>query len=370
LLWGLLLDGGALDMRARAACLLAELSPDGEGWAAAAPGLVDWLLAQGPLAIGHWANELRPVAAVLVPSLAARFRAAVQAGANPLLPATLLADYAAGQPDLLAELLTEADGPAAEALRAPLLGHRAAAVAALRAVLAQSPAGRTAEREALARRQARAAVALIRFDDGEPVWPLFRHAPMPDLRSELIHELGPLGADAAAITRQLRAEGDVSAQRALVLSLGEFPPAAVAKLRQELTPWLVERYHTHPDAGLHAAIAWLLRGPWASAGAAALLDAVDRAARGLAPAGERSWYVSPAGRPMTVVSGPVTFRIGLARGRARSGGRRGRPLPARPALLRRGLAHGDRRGAQRFQGGPGPPGPAHRPPPLPGVQPH
>ena len=55
--------------------------------------------------------------------------------------------------------------------------------------------GRRAE-EKLAKRQANAAVALLRMNQPAKVWPLLKHSPDPRVRSYLIHRLGPLGADA------------------------------------------------------------------------------------------------------------------------------------------------------------------------------
>ena len=58
------------------------------------------------------------------------------------------------------------------------------------------------KREKLAKRQANAAVALLRMNQPEKVWPLLKHSPDPRVRSYLIHRLGPLGADAEAIVKR------------------------------------------------------------------------------------------------------------------------------------------------------------------------
>ena len=77
-------------------------------------------------------------------------------------------------------------------------------------------------RDKLAKRQANAAVALLRMNQPAKVWPLLKHGPDPRVRSYLIHRLGPLGADAGAILKQLDEEPDVTIRRALLLSLGEY----------------------------------------------------------------------------------------------------------------------------------------------------
>jgi serine/threonine protein kinase/formylglycine-generating enzyme required for sulfatase activity len=115
-------------------------------------------------------------------------------------------------------------------------------------------------KEKLAKRQANAAVALLRMNQPAKVWLLLQHGPDPRVRSYLIHRLSPLGADPTAIVKQLEEEPDVSARRALLLSLGEFgekelPPHA----RASLLPKLQAMYCTETDSGLHAAAEWLLR---------------------------------------------------------------------------------------------------------------
>ena len=47
-------------------------------------------------------------------------------------------------------------------------------------------------KDRLARRQANAAVALLRLEREHKVWPMLQHRPDPRTRSYLIHRLGPL----------------------------------------------------------------------------------------------------------------------------------------------------------------------------------
>src|SRR5262249_55002518 len=88
------------------------------------------------------------------------------------------------------------------------------------------------DRECSARRQANAAVALLRTGRPDAVWPLLRHRPDPRVRSYLIHRLGSLGADPGGIVRRLEEEPDVSARRALLLCLGEFGPGPRSEERR------------------------------------------------------------------------------------------------------------------------------------------
>ncbi len=118
-------------------------------------------------------------------------------------------------------------------------------------------------REKLAKRQANAAVALLRLKQEEKVWPLLARSQEPDdprVRSYLIHRFAPFGVEAAAIIKCLEEEKDITVRRALVLSLGEYsaeqlPPHS----RQALLPKLRAIYCIDADAGLHGAAEWLLR---------------------------------------------------------------------------------------------------------------
>src|SRR5262249_46310844 len=118
------------------------------------------------------------------------------------------------------------------------------------------------KREKLAKRQANAAVALLMLNQHEKVWPLLKRIPPDDprVRSNLIHPLSTLGADAGAIIKRLDEEPDITIDRALLLSLGEFDEKALPPdTRHMLLPRLQEIYRMASDPGLHAAAEWLLR---------------------------------------------------------------------------------------------------------------
>ncbi len=117
-----------------------------------------------------------------------------------------------------------------------------------------------AEHEALAKRQANAAAALARMNDFEKVWPLLKHIQDPRVRSYVTDRLGPLGVDPVALVKRLAMEPDVTSQRALILSLGEFDEGQLpASDRSLLIDRLCAIYESEPDAGLHGTAAWLLR---------------------------------------------------------------------------------------------------------------
>src|SRR5207248_822819 len=75
------------------------------------------------------------------------------------------------------------------------------------------PAVTGEQRDALAQRQANAAVALLHLGEPGRVWPLFRHSEHPDLRTHLLHRAGPLRADVRLLLDQLAVEKDASARQ-------------------------------------------------------------------------------------------------------------------------------------------------------------
>jgi formylglycine-generating enzyme required for sulfatase activity len=181
------------------------------------------------------------------------------------------------------------------------------------------------KRERLAKRQANAAVALLRMNQPTNVWPLLKHGPDPRVRSYLIHRLSSLGANAGAIVKQLDMESDLTIRRALVLSLGEYGEADFTPdARSALLPKLKEMYRTASDPGLHAGCEWLLR-RWKQEAWLKQINekwAKDKKQRekrlevmgkALAKDKEKSppqWYVNSQGQTMVVMPGPVEFVMG------------------------------------------------------------
>jgi formylglycine-generating enzyme required for sulfatase activity len=121
----------------------------------------------------------------------------------------------------------------------------------------------------------------------------------------------------SVIVRRLETETDVSARRALILSLGKFTGEQLSiTKRKPLIAKLLRWYRSDPDPGIHAAIDWLLRYGRQGERPRALdwrqslaLARIDEQLAGRAPE-KRNWYVSKAGHTMVVLHGPVEFRMG------------------------------------------------------------
>jgi hypothetical protein len=146
--------------------------------------------------LGQWSEAFRPVKIRLLPSLSEIFRnQQAERAAERSVATNLLADYA-DQPHLLADLLLDADEKQFAVIYPkikeageeglPLLTGE------INKKLPSDLPSSDAKREKLAKRQANAAVALLRMNQTEEVWPLLKHGPDPRVRSYLIHRLGPV----------------------------------------------------------------------------------------------------------------------------------------------------------------------------------
>jgi serine/threonine protein kinase/formylglycine-generating enzyme required for sulfatase activity len=304
--------------RFRAACALATIDPQGRDWSAIAPAVAGQLVKENPLHLGSWIVGFAPARGVLLGPLGTIFRDADKP-AERTVATTLLAEYAADQPEVLAGLVIDADADQFSTLFPLLSKHRPEASALLLQELSREmpPPEQAAARDALARQQAQAAVALLRLGRDDPAWRSLRHSSDPSRRTYLIHALGRLGTAPDQILRRLETEIDNSVRRALVLSLGEFTADQLpVEERQALVARLLGWYRDDPDSGLHSAVDWLLRRgrqgktprklDWQQGAA---LERIDRELRGQ-PAGKRNWYVSKEGLTLAIVRGPQEFTIG------------------------------------------------------------
>ncbi|MBI1913292.1 MAG: SUMF1/EgtB/PvdO family nonheme iron enzyme [Planctomycetes bacterium] len=185
------------------------------------------------------------------------------------------------------------------------------------------PVPKRDDQEQLARRQATSAVTLLKLEAPEAAWPLYRHRADPEARSQLLWRGGLLGLDPKKLVQRLEVEQDVTAQRALILALGEFSGEQLPQtVRGPLVEKLLKMYRGHLDPGIHGAIDWLLRhgkeGPddrklnW---GQRQELERIDRAlANKASPVpsgpGSKRWYVNGQGQTLVLVPGPVEFGMG------------------------------------------------------------
>jgi len=317
------------DGRLRAAAALAAYDPDGPRWNAVAPSVVDGLVSVDPIFSDDWMKALRPVRDKLQVPLEAVFRDRKEDRANERnLATSILAYYAADKPDILADLLMDADVKQFAVIYPKFKEQSELALPVLTGEidkkLPSDLPSSDEKREKLAKRQANAAVVMLRMNQSEKVWPLLKHSPDPRVRSYLIHRLGPLGADPRVVIRRFDEEGKVSSRRALLLSLGEFDPdqlSAADKEPMRLKVWSL--YRDDPDPGLHGAAEWLLRQwegerfkemneQWAKdqpQTETKLQQIKQELLKGQGKA-KPQWYVNGQGQTLVVIPGPVQFQIG------------------------------------------------------------
>jgi eukaryotic-like serine/threonine-protein kinase len=326
-------DKGKEVQRLRAAAALATYDSDSKKWATCSSLVVKDLVRENPVYLLYWREVYRPVRDSFRKPLAAVYRdQGPERAAERSLATSLLADYAADDPQVLADLLMDADEKQFAVIYPKLKEHGEQCAMLLTGEIAKKlPPGLPSsdgQRETLAKRQANAAVALLRMNQAEKVWPLLRRSHQPDdprVRSYLIHRLSPLGADAGVLVKRLDEEPDVTIRRALVLSLGECSESELSsETRKTLLPKLQTLYCSEADPGLHAAVEWLLRKwqelPW-------LKQVNDEWARDKEQRDKRlkgiqeslrsdkektrpQWYVNGQGQTMVVIPGPVQFGMG------------------------------------------------------------
>ena len=293
-------------------------------WHACAEFLADRLVdavAYNPAQYGLFEESIQPVRSVLIPPLTQIFRD----DSDPLRRSwvtSLLADLASDFPEVLVDLACEADTKQFAALFDGLQRHRQQSIELAQAELNKQLATTASQddQEMLAKRQASAAVILLRLGESATVWPLLPHTPDPRRRSYLLHRLHPLGVDPTEIISRLDVEPDVSARRALILAMGElFDTGGLAHIaesseqnvpvpltRAEFSDRLEQLYRDDPDPGIHGAAEWVLR-RWNQL--ARLKESVQKLASAK-PQGERRWYVNGQGQTMIVIPGLVEFQMG------------------------------------------------------------
>jgi len=303
--------------------------PGNARWVSNRVDVANRLVNENTETIPGWVDALRPVAEPLSVPLIAIFRSEKRGESERNLAAYALAEYFGDQPGVLLELLMDATETQFGSLY-----RRAVEQVDQIAPLLEVELGRKPQRVAAGnqptemdnnawdrfyKRQANAAVALIRMGRLEKSWPKLKHSSDPSLRTYLVHRLGPLGFEPGTALARLAQESDVSIRRALILSLGEYGEGRLATT--ERVAWmtkLIDLYRQEPDPGIHGAADWLLR-LW---GQETQVEAIDkelaklplptlRTGQGEASPqeGDRRWFVNRQGQTMTVIPGPVEFEM-------------------------------------------------------------
>lgn len=316
-LWRVVEQGGGAHegQLLRAASVLAAFAPnDLERWQRAGTQVVDHLVAVPTTHLPYWMELLRPVRRSLLPRLLSVYQDRQRSAAERKLATDLLVYYAADMPEVLARAIQYADEDEFEVLLPLLHAHTTRATAILNATIQEEPAADSLDgpvsealRESLAKRQASAAVALLRIGRPAAAWTVLEHTPDPRARSMLIHLCASLNVDPGLLIEQLDRAESATVRQALCLCLGQYASDRLAgNLRDRILARAWQIYRDDPDPGLHAAAQWLLGklGQHDDAlGVALTLAETEAALNARATADRRRWYITSQGQTMVLIRG-------------------------------------------------------------------
>ena len=312
-----LLDESAeLGARLRVACALAAIEPAATSISSTiAAALTDALLAEHRRELPRWLKLLGSSARFLVSPLGEVCREAGRDPTKQLTAAEALAEILKRerQPAELALFTVEStEGPSRILLRELVSsGPSDSALGKLHEVLAEHVVDPEDEpgKDALAGRQAAAAIALAALGQADSLWPLLRHRADPRVRSFLVERLA---ADTLSprtlLDRLLVPEIDPIERQALLLAWSEMRyPTVAAPVKSAVLASARTLYLDDPDPGVHSAAELLIR-RW---GGLEILRQDDEALRKqAAPRGALRWELGPNGHTLVVLPAPLEYRMG------------------------------------------------------------
>ncbi|MGI9517348.1 MAG: formylglycine-generating enzyme family protein, partial [Pirellulaceae bacterium] len=307
-------------VRFQAACALASYDPQNEFWSRRdfADFVAGHLASALPSELGPWRDALRPVSSSLAESLKAIRLDNTASEQTRSFATDALVNYFEDDVDQLFGLLVDSSQNQFPIVLAALAKHEDRAIDLGETEISKSLMEQVDDdaKESLAKRQANAAVMLLRMNAADSVWPLLTHSPDPRVRTYIIHWLSPLGGNPHQIIDQFERETDDTVKRALLLCLGEFDESSWPEnVQSGLIQELLTIYRDHADSGLHAATRWLLR-KWGQIDQiAAIDDELRQTDEQLVKSGDatQQWYVNGQGQTLAVLDASV-FDMGYPPG--------------------------------------------------------
>eukprot|EP00913_Durusdinium_trenchii_P023476 g22054.t1 len=305
--------------RFNAACALATFDTDNtKQWQPVLSFVADQLvetLTRSPRDFAVVLQSLEPIRKRLAGPVAAIVRDTKRGELQRETALNVVLEYAGDDARQLADVLAYSEQRQFGKTFDKLTTQKTAALPHLTAILkeAWTDTAPESEKERIAKRQANAAVALLKLGETIPVWPLLKHSPDLRARSYFIHWAAPLGVDPQLFLKRFETEPDTSIRRALLLTLGEYNEhqLPVAR-RQPLLKTLLTVYETDPDPGLHGCAAWLLR-MWGQKRSVReinkKLQSNEEQRKAQMKDGKRRWYVNTQRQTFAVLTADV-FRMG------------------------------------------------------------
>ena len=297
--------------RLRAAAALAKYDSTNRRWSQIQDDVGNDLVAVPSVHVSSWMDLLRPVSEKLIPSLREIHRDTHRRETERSLATDILTVYSADQPDVLVDLLADAEPFQFVKIYDVLAEHRDRFLVLGKVELEKrlNENGSEDEKEALGHRQANVAIALLKLGEAEQIWDLLKHSPDPRARSNFIHWLSPLNGDPQILIRRLRdkdTEDEKSIRSALLLTLGEFSESQLPGVERAcLFEALKDIYEFDPDPGLHAAAEWLLK-QWKEGQSIQLVNdrlcVNEQQLRSQMLKDERQWYINKQGQTFVILN--------------------------------------------------------------------
>lgn len=288
--------------RLRAAALLAAYDPANEKWKTTNDDIVDALVTGELLNVDQWTALLAPAADQLIDSLTRQFHDASAGQSERVTAARILAKL--GRPDLLADLLLDADAAQFPLLLQALDDKREIVVPAMeKAIVQRSEDVNEAARLAQSRRQRNAAAALLQFGQSDTVLSFLEGGADDTARTLAMLSLKDFGVSLDAFLHLESQASDPVARQAIWIAMGQGPPNHTDPRKQAIERRLQERLRAAPSQAERSAVEWLLRewGPDAE---------VQRRLQAMAGTQGDDWLATPRGHFLRVVDGPVEFDMG------------------------------------------------------------
>jgi formylglycine-generating enzyme required for sulfatase activity len=297
------------DVRFQASAALAQYAPDDERWEEIAPFVAEHLTnAVSSVYFGQWLEQFQSVRRQLSNPLIAIHAQRSRSLKQRETAALALAAYLRDQPDKLVDVILVADEftefwplvaalrPYSAAVRQPLIAELMAPIPGQLAKFDDHfSEEEQLQRDALWKRRALAAVAIVQLGAGNDVWPRLELTPDPSLRSFIIYHFGKLRADHHTLAVRLESESNVSIRRALIQSLGGLEATVIPPAdRNRIAGQLKALYVNDPDPGIHASASWTLR-QWGQT-----LPELPVGEPPMAKTQTRRWYVNGQGQTMLI----------------------------------------------------------------------
>ncbi len=249
--------------RFRAGVVLASYASESDLWSEDDYRLLAWqLVRENPIYQPVLWRDLRPVGRHLVADLERLFAQDELPESQQIGAANALAAFAGDDLSRLARLLSTANAAQYEILM-PFMSHwsNREINSTLKAVVDQRPTGNLSEadRVALGKKRAGAAISLIRFGDLRGSQSAFIVDEDPESLTQFVHRCRARGVTAGQLVESLENSTDVMTRFGVLLALGDYSIAEVdASQRDELVARLAELYRVDPSSAIHSATGWLL----------------------------------------------------------------------------------------------------------------